>query len=327
MEETIYVGNYSDTGIEIYNFIDKNNLKKVKDVKGLKNNSYICLNDDYLYSISELYEGGHIIAYKIENKDLKLINYKNSKGRSPCHLIVDKSRKIIFIAHYGDGVLSAYKINSDGSIGQELFYKKFSNKSHLHNIQISKDNQNLYLIDLGTDTVFKYKIDYNNENLDLQLIDKIVFEKETEPRHLAIDCYNNIFVISEKACKLFKIKQDINGKMKIINEINILTNKNENDTGCAIKIDSKGNFLYISMRGCNNIYVFDIRNNNLKLLQNIYCEGKSPRDIAFDSEEKNLFVANQESNEICLFGIEYGKLYFKAKYKSNKPSCIVAKKG
>lgn len=221
------------------------------------------------------------------------------------------------------GSIVAYKIEKDGRIGKKLFYKKFKNNSKIHQIYFSKNYNELYVINIGLNQLIKYDIVYDEDKLKLARKDIFYFEKDTKPRHMVIDKQDNIYVVTEDSCELYKIKCDNEDKFKLVEKIAIL--KKEKDyTGCAIKIDSQSKYIYISIRGKNIIVVFNIEDNRLNMIQSIDCNGKCPRDITLDSKNKYLFCANQKSNDISVFEIKNGKLkLLEDKYDVYNPTCIV----
>lgn len=333
MNQIIYVGNYSN-GIKKLEFNHSNFLDNHQTIGNFKNCSYICKYKNYLYSVVEINgnettDSGYIVSYEINKNSEQFINQCPSFGKGPCFLVVDSIRKILYVTNYTEGSFVALKIEKDGSIGKLLYNKKFSNISHIHHIQFSQDFKNFYVIDLGTDYIIEYSILYDEQNLTLKETSKFKFPCNSEPRHLSIDSKNNIYVITEKSCELYKLKHNSKNKLILLNKTSILppeTHIQPNYTGCAIKINSTNQFLYTSIRGHNSISVFNIENNNLNLIQNIKCEGNCPRDISFDLYEKYLLCANQISNNISIFNLQNGLLKYQNNYIIEAPSCILSTK-
>ena len=85
--------------------------------------------------------------------------------------------------------------------------------------------------------------------------------------------------------------------------------------------------MYISIRGHNSISVFNIQDDKLELIQNIYCEGDNPRDITIDKYGRNLLCANLNSDNISIFSINNGFLKYRKKFIIEKPSCIIVDSG
>lgn len=331
MKQVIFVGNYSKQGINTLEFSTNNNLKHLFTTGHFINNSYICKYKNYLYSVVEIegdekVDSGYVVAYEIKGNELSLINTCISYGKGPCFLVVDESRQILYVANYIEGSFVALKLEENGAIGKKLFYKKFTNTSNIHHIQFSNDYKNLYVIDLGSDCIFEYEITYNGMELDLTEKSLFQFPELSEPRHMSLDEQNNIYIVTEKSCELYKLNHDKKSKLTLVDKISILPNqtpKKQNYTGCAIKMDYDLHYLYVSVRGHNSISVFDINNNDMKLIQNINCQGDGPRDITLDKYKAHLLCANQLSNNISIFNIKNGILTYQNQYEIATPSCII----
>ena len=103
--------------------------------------------------------------------------------------------------------------------------------------------------------------------------------------------------------------------------------KKEDYTGCAIKITKNFKYLYATVRGHNSVSVYKVNNEKVKMIQNIFCGGNSPRDLEIDKNEKFILVANLEDNQISVFKRNKitGKIKYKRKELIESPTCIVIK--
>jgi 6-phosphogluconolactonase len=76
-----------------------------------------------LYAVSELGNDGktegEILSFAIDSAvgSLKPLNRISSGGGGPTHLAVDKTGKPIVVANYGGSRVTAFRLNSDGSLG------------------------------------------------------------------------------------------------------------------------------------------------------------------------------------------------------------------
>ena len=316
MNQGVFIGNYSK-GIKKFELNEEGNLRYLTTIGDLDNNSYIFKYKDHIYSVFET-KNGKVVAYSKEK-----VSSEQECGELPCFLEIDEKRKIIYIANYLSGSFVAYKLEENGEIGRRLYSKEYGKGSNIHYIKAIEDK--LYVINLGKDTLYEYYINYNNEKLEIKEKNKIVFPKETEPRHMVLDNDKNIFVVTEKSCELYKIIHDDKDKLKIADKESIIEPgiiKSDKDTGCAIKMDSGKENIYVSVRGQNGISVFKAENMNL--IQNINCGGECPRDISFDITGKFFMCANQLSNNIAIYTVlGDGTLRYKDNIDTISPSCII----
>lgn len=319
MKEIIYVGNYSKNGLHLLEY-ENGILEYISSTNKFYNCSYVCRFKSNIYTVVEIqkdenYDGGYVVSYKENGNKLEFINYQKAYGKGPCYVTVDTIRTILYCANYTDGSFSAFKINIDGSIGRKLYTTKFSDKnSHVHCICFSQNKERLFVVNTGANKLFCYDISYEDNKLKLKQSDCFIFPKETEPRHMVIDKNNNIYVITEKSCEIYKLLFKDNAfKLSYITPIFPEgIEESKDNTGAAIKLSMDNKYIYTSNRGHNSISVFKIYENKLELIQNISSYGTTPRDISFDKEEKYMFCANQHTNNISIYkrDKEDGKLQY-----------------
>ena len=67
---------------------------------------------------------GGVSAFAIDRKTgaLRLLNYKESKGRGPSYVSVDGSGKYVLDANYGGGFVEVYSLAKDGSLDQQTAF-------------------------------------------------------------------------------------------------------------------------------------------------------------------------------------------------------------
>ena len=92
-----------------------------------------------------------------------------------------------------------------------------------------------------------------------------------------------------------KIKMIFNAKL--INTYNLLC-MNQGSTAAAIRF-AEGNELYVSVRGENSIFAFDVKAQTLQLRERFSCNGNSPRD--FNIVDDFIVCANENSDNIVVF--------------------------
>lgn len=318
-----YIGNYTQHGI---NLLDEN-FNLIYTTNDLCNPSYICQNKNMLYCLTETFPG-NIVSYRKVNSGLKFINSIEVGLDGPCFVTVDSIRNILYVANYTNGSLFSFKLNADGSIGKKLYYKSFGTNSHIHHICFTPNRDILFLTDLGNDKLFAYKVIYHNGILKLEEIASFSFPTGTQPRHMAIDNFNNLYVITESSCRLYYIQFSSMNHFKLISSFSILPDNvlnSANFTGCAIKISDNKDFIYVSVRGHNSISVFALKDHFPILIQNISCNGTNPRDIEICSCSNLLLCANYLSNSISFFKIDIktGFLKYKDSISIDSPSCII----
>ena len=311
MKELFYIGSYSKY-ITVAEFKNEK-LKIVNKSENITNPSYLHMNKDVLYAVSET-NIGEIDAFYIKKENLELFSSRIINQKLPCHITTDSNRKKLLISNYGSGSLIHYNLNEDASIGDKIKEINYKN-SHMHYSEVVDDK--IFAVDLGNDIIYIY-------DEKLTLLSQIRVKKGSGPRHLVINS-DNILIVTELSNELLVYKKEKN-KIELIQQLNTFDNKqNIESYAGAIKISNDGKNIYITNRGHNSISVF--RKYKDKLIQNISCFGEFPRDIVLNETEEYLFVANQKSNNIKIFKRNKKNGILKeikdAELIIESPSCIV----
>ena len=321
-KHNLLVGTYSDCGVHKLSF-ENGILTPITSNSNFKDCSYLYKYNDVIFNVVEGpdYESSLIVS---RNRELSTINSLNVNGSSPCYICVDKYRSLIYIANYTNGSFSVFSLSSDNSLDKLIFYKTFTNHSHIHCVELSSDNNFLFITDLGDNKLFAYKIIFDKNSFDLEPVSQYDFKNNTQPRHFVID-NNNIFLVTENSCELYHfIFSEANG-IKLLEKVSLLPDnmeKLENYTGCAICFGKDKKLLYVSIRGLDNICIFSI-SPTMKLKEHISCYGNTPRDLFIIDDY--LLCANQTSNSISIFDINKntGELLLNNVFNIEHPAHII----
>jgi 6-phosphogluconolactonase len=250
-------------------------------------------------------------------------------------LELNKANNLLAVANYSSGNASVFNINSDGSLKESPQVRQHEGSgsslpnqesAHAHCTKFYKDNL-LYVVDLGIDEVASYSIDDKGE----------LGKKETAlktdisdgPRHLIFHPSKEItYLINEISNSI--IISTINqkdGSFNRIQKISTLPDDFKGESHCAdIHITSNGKFLYASNRGHNSIAMYAVADNGtLTFLGTESVRGNWPRNFTLSKDEKFLLVANQNSGNIVVFGVDdkTGLLSFTGTdFKLSKPVCL-----
>ena len=311
------------------------NISNKYKFPGIKNPSFILKHpfQNYYYVCNESIFNGSISTYCIENDKLKIINSISSLGKSSCYLCFDINIKHIININYWDSSITVHPIknyiiedaiqairpripNNINVIGDHLENRQ--NTSHHHSCVFYKDK--LFVPDLGTDKIdiFKYK--------DGNLIFNNFFQlkKGSGPRYSIIK-NNYLYVINELSSSIDIIELDTVPKIIIQNIKTIPTNFSDKNTCGSLQIHPNKNFIYASNRGHDSIAVFKINENYTLSLINIYKTlGKTPRHFSINNTGTELYVANQDSDNIVVFNIKNdGSIVYNNKIKCDSPNFVI----
>lgn len=276
----------------------------------------------YLYAVSEL-EGdtkGGVASFEIDRKTGKLnpLNHVGSEGVAPCYAAVDATGKALVVANYTSGGVSAFPIEQNGSIGQlgslmtaegSSVNKDRQEGPHAHEAVISRDNERVYVPDLGLDKIRIYRLEPAAGKLTPNEPPFVSVEAGHGPRHIIFDSKGeHAYVINELKPLVSVFSHDAsNGNLKLIQTVpTIPADFTKENTGAEIRLDHSGKFLYTSNRGNDSLQVFaiDSATGKLNQVQNISTEGKDPRGFALDPTGRFLFAGNQNSNNLVVFKVD-----------------------
>jgi len=332
----LYVGTYTESkskGIYGYRFDAATGQLTPLGLKAeIKDPSFVVTDPKrhFLYAVSEIGNDGKpngivsSFAIDAKNGDLRLLNRVNSGGGGPCHLMVDRTGRILFVANYGSGDVSAFALNEDGSIGKQTGSNHHRGSGinqlrqegpHPHEVILSHDDRFLFVPDLGTDTISVYKVDAVKGTFAPNDPASASVKPGSGPRHLVLSGDGKIvYLICEMGSSVDVFSFDATkGSLTFVQTISTLPSgfTRENDSA-EVQIDATGRFLYASNRGHDSIAVFaiDPRRGTLTKIQTVPTQGKTPRNFVIDPTGKYLLAANQDSDQIVVFAVDQrsGKL-------------------
>jgi 6-phosphogluconolactonase len=289
-----------------------------------------------LYAVNEVEKldgvnAGAVSAFAIDARsgDLKFLNRRSSEGTDPCHLSLDKDRKIVFVANYGNGRIAALHIEPDGSLGEmrevrgttgSSVNRQRQERPHAHCISPDPANRFVLEADLGLDRLFAYRLD-PEAGLAKQGTPMLAIKSAGElkpgsgPRHFRFSEGGKfVYVINELASTIttFSFNRETGGLKSLATVSTLPQDFSGENTTAEIDIGPSGRFLYGSNRGHDSIVIFSINPDTgmLTYVGHQPSGGKTPRSFGIDPTGKYLLVANQDSNNIIVMRIDQqsGKL-------------------
>lgn len=319
----LFVGTYTNdqktNGIHVYTFdAASGDFREKSRTVDINNPSFLVVSKDKknVYAVSEGGQGKGISAFAFDMASGKLtfLNSASAGGSGPCYINVDDKKQTVFTGNYGGGSLSATRLKSDGSLGEDMQViqhegssanKGRQDKPHVHAVVLSPDNKFLLVPDLGTDKVNVYRYDpANTQPLSPATPPFASVKPGGGPRHLAFHPngkYAYLILEIEGAIAAFDYK---NGKLEARETITMLTPGFAGKIGAAdIHVSPDGKFLYGSNRGdANEIVIYAIDKNGKLTYAGRQGTGiNTPRNFAIDPTGNFLLVANQNGNDIVIF--------------------------
>ena len=330
----VYVGTYTgpeSKGIYGYRFEEgTGSLVPLGVAAEMANPSFVVTDPTHhhLYAVTELTErgpnaykiNGTISSFSIDSKtgSLTFLNKVSSGGGGPCHLVVDKSGKILFVANYGSGNVASFALEPDGRIGEMTGLDQHSGSSvdprrqqgpHAHAVVLSPDNRFLFVPDLGLDRILIYRVDEAKRTFTPNDPSFVSVKPGLGPRHFVFAPEARFaYAVCEMGSSVVAFSYDRqSGKLTPIQTISTLPSDfSGQDNSAEIQVGPGGRFLYASNRGDDSITVFqiDVKSGLLNKIQIVPTQGKMPRNFVIDPTARYLLAANQNSDNLVVFTID-----------------------
>jgi len=252
---------------------------------------------------------------------IKRVETKTTLGWGPAHVKVDEENKFIYVANYGGGSFTAFKLNADFSIGSVMLNDVYGRgsgadpegrqaASHAHGSSVF--GRHVYVVDLGSDKIFHYEVRSPGEVIVKGTPAFTATPPASGPRHMAIHKQKGLaFVIFElkNLLQTYRINA-ATGALTHLGDTALLPNDVYNEPGvknygAEIAVHPNGRFLYCSNRGHGAVVVFAIaENGGLTRTQLYSLEGTWPRHFLIHPGGRHLLVAEQFKNRIQVLTVD-----------------------
>lgn len=134
---------------------------------------------------------------------------------------------------------------------------------------------------------------------------EITFPRGSGPRHgIFSKDGEDFYVVGEKSCSLFCFRVSVEEKeprFQLMEEIPLYENKGDGYAAAAIRLSPDGRFLYISVRGADELVVFGLADGRRSIIQHSSSGGKHPRDFLLTPDGRFLLVVNRSSSQLVSF--------------------------
>lgn len=318
----LFVGSYTakeSKGIYVYRFDTDSGNSEYVSMTEVTDPSYLAISKDEknVYAVTESNEKTDAVnAFSFDKKtgSLKLINSQPTDGAAPCYISIDSDSKHIVTANYTGGSITVFNINEDGSLAPQDELHKFAGKGtdeerqtqpHLHCVRFSPDENYLFADDLGTDKIYRFKVNKSGNGNYLQPMkpEAVKIKDGQGPRHLEFHPNGNwAYLITEMGGTIIAFNY-ADGNLTEFQSIvaDTLQAKGSGD----IHITPDGRFLYASNRlKGDGLAIFSINQDNGKLTKIRYQETCiHPRNFIITPNGKYLLVACRDSDAIQVFAI------------------------
>ncbi|MFF7754534.1 lactonase family protein [Streptomyces sp. NPDC007971] len=279
---------------------------------GVPDPSYLALHPDgrTLYAVDERQDGS-VTAVRLA--DRRILGARSTGGAGPCHLSVHPGGRWLLSANYQSGSVAVHPVDSSGALGERTDLVTHTTPPpgpgqqgpHAHQFITAPDGGHVLAVDLGTDTVYSYRLDQAKGTLTEAA--QAHTRPGAGPRHLAFHPGGRYAYLANEVDDTVAVcgYDPATGRLTI---------GDPQSTGSAggtnypaqLLVTANGSYAFLANRGHNSIarYAVEADGARLRLLGTVPVAGDFPRQIAFSPDGRLLFAANQRSGTVSVFHVD-----------------------
>ncbi|WP_329342361.1 beta-propeller fold lactonase family protein [Streptomyces sp. NBC_00663] len=281
---------------------------------GVDDPSYLALHPDgrTLYTVNER-EKGAVTAVRLADREV--LGSRSTGGGAPCHLSVHPGGRWLLSANYGDGSVAVHPLDASGAIGERADLVTHSAPKpgpgqegpHAHQFATSPDGGHLLAVDLGTDTVYTYRLDQRTGKLTE--VAQAHTRPGAGPRHLTFHPGGRYAYLANEVDNTVAVcAYDPGAGRLTIGEAQSTGTGSGTNYPAQLVVTPDGAYAYLANRGHNSLtrYAVEADGARLRLLDTVPVAGDFPRQIALSPDGTLLFAANQRSGTVSVFRVDAG---------------------
>lgn len=279
---------------------------------GIADPSYLAVHPGggTLYTVNERADGA-VTAVRLS--DRTVLGSRGTGGSSPCHLSVHPDGRWLFSANYGSGSVAVHPLDASGAIGERTDLVTHSSPApgpgrqgpHAHQIVTGPDGGHVLAVDLGTDTVYTYRLDPARGTL--AEVSRASTRPGAGPRHLTFHPDGrHAYLANELDNTVAVCAYDPDTGRLTIGDPQPTGTGPGTSYPAQIAVTRDGAYAYLANRGHNSLtrYAVEQDGARLRLLDTVPVGGDFPRQIALSPGGNLLFAANQRSGTVSVFHVD-----------------------
>ncbi|QFR01848.1 lactonase family protein [Streptomyces phaeolivaceus] len=316
--QPLYIGTYTSaegggTGIGVATYDARSGRVAGKGtITGVADPSYLAVHPDgrTLYAVNERTDGG-VTAVRLSDREV--LGTRSSGGEAPCQLSVHPGGRWLLSANYGSGSVAVHPIEDSGALGERTDLVVHDSPApgpgqdgpHAHQVVTSPDGGHVLAVDLGTDTVYSYRLDESRGTLSE--VSRARTRSGAGPRHLTFHPGGRYAYLANEVDNTVVVCAYDPGSGR-------LTPGDPRSTGTGagsnypaqLVVTPDGSYAYLANRGHDSLtrYAVEADGARLKLLDTVPVGGDFPRQIALSPDGGLLFAALQRSSAVSVFRVE-----------------------
>jgi 6-phosphogluconolactonase len=281
-------------------------------VTGVADPSYLAVHPDgrTLYAVDEQ-QDGEVTAVRLPGHEI--LGSRSTGGAGPCHVSVHPSGRWLLSANYLSGSVAVHPIETSGAPGERTDLVTHSSPPpgpgqqgpHAHQFITSPDGGHVLAVDLGTDTVYTYRLDPSKGTLTE--VSRARTRPGAGPRHLTFHPDGRFAYLANEVDNTAVVcaYDPAGGRLSPGRPQSTGTGGGTNYPA-QFAVTADGAYAYLANRGHNSLTRYAIEDGGaaLRLLDTVPVGGDFPRHIALSPDGRLLFAANQRSSTVTVFHVD-----------------------
>ncbi|OLZ74827.1 6-phosphogluconolactonase [Streptomyces sp. IMTB 2501] len=314
----LYIGTYTSadgggTGIGLASYDPgTGRITGSGTLTGVPDPSYLAVHPDgrTLYAVDERQDGG-VTAVRLA--DRHLLGTRGTGGAGPCHLSVHPCGRWLLSANYGSGSVAVHPIDASGALGERTDLVTHTTPApgpgqdgpHAHQFITAPDGGHVLAVDLGTDTVYSYRLDQAKGTLTE--VAQAHTRPGAGPRHLTFHPGGRHAYLADEVDDTATVcaYDPASGRLTI-GEPQSTGSGGGTNYPAQFAVTADGGYAFLANRGDNTLARYAIEDDvaRLRLLGTVPVGGDFPRQIALSPDGGLLFAANQHSGTVTVFQVD-----------------------
>ncbi|MEW2498470.1 lactonase family protein [Streptomyces nodosus] len=281
---------------------------------GVPDPSYLAVhpNGRTLYAVDER-QDGTVTAVRLPGHEI--LGSRSTGGAGPCHVSVHPSGHWLLSANFASGSVAVHPIKASGALGERTALVTHSSPPpgpgqqgpHAHQFLTAPDGRHVLAVDLGTDTVYTYRLDQSRGTLTE--VSRSRTRPGAGPRHLTFHPGGRFaYLANELDNTAVVCAYDPASGRLTLGEPQSTGGGRGTNYPAQFAVTRDGAYAYLANRGHNTVtrYGIEARGARLRLLDSVPVGGDFPRHLALSPDGGLLFTANQRSSTVSVFHVDHG---------------------
>jgi 6-phosphogluconolactonase (cycloisomerase 2 family) len=217
-------------------------------------------------------------------------------------------------ANYTSGSVAVHPIGTSGALGERTALVTHSSPQpgpgqdgpHAHQFVTSPDGGHVLAVDLGTDTVYSYRLDTTKGTLTE--VSQAHTRAGAGPRHLTFHPGGRYAYLANEVDDTVAVcgYDPATGALSIGDPQSSGSKGGSTNYPAQLVVTPNGAYAYLANRGDNTLarYAVEADGARLRPLDTVPVSGDFPRQIALSPDGTLLFTANQKSGTVSVFHVD-----------------------